>query len=112
MKGKMELNGFKGFAVKSLDSPLFNYNNLTILSAKGSIPNPPTEASRWRNVCGDANLSHRNQGFENRGKRKRLPQRRFPKPPRELLKRSRFLTVGFKLLTVEFEILTVAFYCL
>jgi hypothetical protein len=38
----VELNSFGGFAVNSPESHSFNYNNLTILSAKGSVPNPPT----------------------------------------------------------------------
>jgi hypothetical protein len=33
---------FGGFAVNSPESHLFDYNNLTMLSAKGSILNPPT----------------------------------------------------------------------
>jgi hypothetical protein len=36
----VELNDLRGFTVNSTESHLFNYNNLTILSAKGSIPNP------------------------------------------------------------------------
>jgi hypothetical protein len=41
LKGKEELNGSRGFAVKPSESHLINYNNLTIWSTKDSIPNPP-----------------------------------------------------------------------
>jgi hypothetical protein len=99
---KMELNNFGGFAVKSSESHLFDYNNLTILSTKGSIPNPPTEAPQWQNVCATANLSHRSLGPKNRGKRKHLSRCRFPRSSQELPKWPRFLTVGFKILTVAF----------
>jgi hypothetical protein len=40
LQGSVELNDLRGFTVNSTESHLFNYNNLTILSAKGSIPNP------------------------------------------------------------------------
>jgi hypothetical protein len=104
MKGKMELNGFGGFTVN-----LSNHTRLTTQShdfeCDGLDSKSPIEAPRWRNVCGATNLSHRNLGFENRGKRKRLTQRRSPKPLRELPKHPQFLVVGFK-------ILIIAFYCL
>jgi hypothetical protein len=96
-KGGAKLYGFGGFAIDSLELHLFNYDDLTILIAKGSILKPPTEVPRWRSVCVAANSSHQNLGFENRGKRKCLPRCRFPKPPRELPKHPRFLAVGFKI---------------
>jgi hypothetical protein len=57
---------------------------------------PPTKAPRWRGACVVAKPSHRNLGVENRGKRKRLPQRQFPRLPRKLPKHPRFFTVEFK----------------
>jgi hypothetical protein len=40
MKSELEINGFGSFAANSPELRSFNYNNLTILSAKDSISNP------------------------------------------------------------------------
>jgi hypothetical protein len=45
---------------------------------------PPTEAPQWRSICLGANLSQRNPGIENRGTRKRLLRRRFPRASLEI----------------------------
>jgi hypothetical protein len=42
MKGKKELNDFRGFAVKPSESHLINYNSLTIWSTKGFSESPDT----------------------------------------------------------------------
>jgi hypothetical protein len=71
---------------------------------EGSIPNPPQQ----KPLDGEAlaliaNLSQRNSGIENRGERKRLPQRRCPRVSLEIPELPLggcFLPLSLKFLTV------------
>jgi hypothetical protein len=72
---------------------------------KDSIPNPPTEAPRWRKVCETTNLSHRNSWFTNRGKRKHLPWHRLSRRQRKLPKCPHCLAIKLR------GGLTAYFYC-
>jgi hypothetical protein len=78
-------------------------NTLLFWYTKGLIPNPPIEAPWWRGICRVANLSQQNPGIEDRGGRKRLPWRRFPRVSLELPKCPRFLPLGSKFLTFAFH---------